>query len=342
MWFSRLFSSRKGKKYSNSFSAPASPYHHGGHGGDYRHFEALPSAKTSGGYTYIGTPMKGSGDSKKEESKGLASEFTVKDSSAYDFLWTIKSFSKVTVDNDSRLASGRFESNGYSWKLVLYPNGNIVNGQISLYLMLSRAASHPTEAVFKVSYELFLFDQNTGSTISEKGENLGQVQDEMGFRSMIGLKTFKDTSNGYLVKDSCMFGVKILQIVPIQTPTECMHPVEKVSHDYTWKIENFSKLDKKISHEKKFTAGDYLWSILIHPEGDQKSDIKVKGSNVSLYMYYHGSIQDTSAMKVSAEFTLSIIDQIEGNHKKKTYTEVFKCGHPGWGRKDFIDRKSVV
>ncbi|KAK8960280.1 hypothetical protein KSP40_PGU019835 [Platanthera guangdongensis] len=92
------------------------------------------------------------------------------------------------------------------------------------------------------------------------GENFGQVQDEMGFRSMIDLKTFRDSSNGYLVKDSCMFGVKIFQMVPIQTPTECMHPVEKVSHDYSWKIENFSKLDKKTSHEKKFTAGDYLWS----------------------------------------------------------------------------------
>ncbi|KAK8946691.1 hypothetical protein KSP39_PZI006774 [Platanthera zijinensis] len=308
MWFARLFSSRKAKQYSNR-------------------------------YAYAPTPLKGSGDAKKGESTGLPSEFTVKDSSAYDFLWTIKSFSKVTGDNDSRLASGRFESKGYSWKLILYPNGNIVNGQISLYLMLSRAASHPIEAVFKVSYELFLFDQNTGSTLSEKGENLGQVQDEMGFRSMIDLKTFRDSSNGYLVKDSCMFGVKILQMVPIQTPTECMHPVEKVSHDYSWKIENFSKLDKKTSHEKKFTAGDYLWSILIHPEGDQKSDIKVKGSNVSLYMYYHGSINDTSAMKVSAEFTLSIIDQIEGNHKKKTYTEVFKCAHPGWGRKDFIPLK---
>ncbi|KAK8960278.1 hypothetical protein KSP40_PGU019837 [Platanthera guangdongensis] len=56
-------------------------------------------------------------------------------------------------------------------------------------------------------------------------------------------------------------------------------------------------------------------------------------------MYYHGSIHDTSAMNVSVEFSLSIIDQIEGNHKKRTYTEVFKCSPPGRGWKDCIPLK---
>ncbi|KAK8923694.1 hypothetical protein KSP39_PZI019136 [Platanthera zijinensis] len=76
---------------------------------------------------------------------------------------------------------------------------------------------------------------------------------------MVDLKTFRDSSHGYLVNDSCMFGVKILQIIPMQTPTEYLHPMDKISHEFSWKIENFSKLDKNICHEKKFTAGDYLW-----------------------------------------------------------------------------------
>ncbi|XP_028553486.1 ubiquitin carboxyl-terminal hydrolase 12 isoform X2 [Dendrobium catenatum] len=260
MWLSRLFSGRKGAQYPKTLHNKGS--------GDLIKGE-MKGSKTSGGFT---------------------SDFTVKDSSAYDFLWTIKSFSKLPADNESKQTSGRFEAKGYSWKLILYPNGNIVNGQISLYLMLSRATSHPTEAVFKVSYELFLFNQKTGSTLSQKGENLVQVQDEMGFRNLIDLKGFKDSSNGYLLNENCMFGVKIFQVVPIQTNTECLQPVEKISHEYTWKIENFSKIDKKKSHERKFTAGDYLWSIVIHPEGDQKSDIKVKGKNMSLYLYYNGSI----------------------------------------------------
>ncbi|KAL0927911.1 hypothetical protein M5K25_002134 [Dendrobium thyrsiflorum] len=309
MWLSRLISGRKGAEYTKTTTA----LHNKG----------------------TGDLIKGD----RTDSKTSGGDFTVKDSSAYDFLWTIKSFSKLPTGNESKQTSGRFEAKGYSWKLTLYPNGNIVNGQISLYLMLSRAASHPTEAVFKVSYELFLFNQKTGSTLSQKGENLVQVQDEMGFRNLIDLKSFKESSNGYLPNESCMFGVKIFQVIPIQTNTECLQPVEKISHEHTWRIENFSKIDKKKSHERKFTAGDYLWSIVIHPEGDHKSDIKVKEKNVSLYLYYNGSIYDGSSTKVSAEFSLTIIDQIGGNHKKKTYTEVFKCAHPGWGRKDFISHK---
>lgn len=331
MWFSRLFSKRNGSQYPKSYSATASPYPYGDNG----HFpgEELPCAKSFGGFT-ASTPSLNKGS--KGENTGFTSDLTIKDSSAYDFLWTIKSFSKLPAGNESKQISGRFEAKGYSWKMILYPNGNIVNGQISLYVMLSRTNSHPSEAAFKVSYELFLFNQNTRSTLSEKGENLVQVQDEMGFRNFIDLKTFKSSSNGYLVNESCMFGVKILQVVPIKTNTECFQPVEKISHEYAWKIENFSKLDKKSSHEKKFTAGNYLWSIVIHPEGDQKSDIKVKEKNMSLYIYYDGSINDRTATKVSAEFSLTIVDQIGGNHKKKTYTEVFKSAHPGWGRRDFI------
>ncbi|KAK8960578.1 hypothetical protein KSP40_PGU008257 [Platanthera guangdongensis] len=187
--------------------------------------------------------------------------------------------------------------------------------------MLTEASSYSYESVFKISYELFIFDQNTGDTLSKKGENFGEVMDEMGFRSMIDLKTFKDPLNGYLVKNTCMFSVKILQHVFIQTPIECVRPMELVSHEYSWKIENFSKMDNKTCHYKKFTAGDYLWSLRIFQGKDQ---------NVALYMHYHGSIHDPSVGKVSVEFTLSIVDQIDGNHNQMTYNGVLKSD--GYGR----------
>ncbi|KAK8946631.1 hypothetical protein KSP39_PZI007429 [Platanthera zijinensis] len=275
--------------------------------------------------------------------RGIAKEFTIKDPAAYDFLWTIKSFSKFVCDNEGKQSSGIFKSKGFSWKLIIYPNGNIVNGQISLYLVPYIEMSHLSEALFKVSYELFLFDQNTGGTLSKKGENLGEFDDKMGFRNMIDLKSFRDSSNGYLMKDSCMFGVKILQIVPMQTPTECFYPMEKISHEFSWKIENFSKLDKKIRYTKKFTTGDYLWSIIIYPEGYKKTGNEVKDDNVSLYLSYDGTIQDIPEMKISVEFSLSIIDQIEGNHRRMTSTDVFKCSKAcqGWSKfiplKDFND-----
>ncbi|KAK8960344.1 hypothetical protein KSP40_PGU002866 [Platanthera guangdongensis] len=271
--------------------------------------------------------------------QGFANEFTVKDPTAYDFLWTIKSFSKFVGDTEGKQRSGKFNSKGYSWKLVLYPNGNIVNGQISLYLELCIVSSHLLEAMFKVSYELFLFDQNTEGTLSKKGENLCQLYDEIGFRSMIDLKMFRDSSNGYLMNDSCMFGVKILQIVPMQTPTECLYPMEKINHEFSWKIENFSKLDTKISHEKKFTAGGNLWSISIRQKGYQKTDIEVKDDYLSLHMNYNGSIHDQSTTKISIEFSLSIIDQIKGKHMKRTSTAVLKRSEPGWGWDAFITLK---
>ncbi|PKA61745.1 Ubiquitin carboxyl-terminal hydrolase 13 [Apostasia shenzhenica] len=250
---------------------------------------------------------------------GFEGELNVKDASAYDFLWTIKSFTLLTENSKSKQSSGRFGAKGYTWKLICYPNGNLSKNHISLYVMLAKAPEQQSEAVFKVSFQLFLFDKTSGSTFSRKGESHAQAYDEIGFRNFMDLKVFRNPSKGYLVNNSCMFGVKILQVTPIKTTTECLHPVKEITHEYSCKIDSFSKLDKTTSTDKKFTAGDYICSkeldqllgliksIHIHPDGDQTSD--AKGKHLSLYLYYYGSVSDVSATKVSAEFTLTIIDQ---------------------------------
>ncbi|PKA48616.1 Ubiquitin carboxyl-terminal hydrolase 13 [Apostasia shenzhenica] len=346
MSFWRLFCRGKKEKYSSSSNEGLLPSASLVSPGGYPQFskDELPQAKPSGFKPVPPSPLhqKGGGYSTKGELSGFESDLSiVNDANAYDFLWTIKSFSLLSGVSESRQTSGRFNAKSLTWKLVCYPNGNLIEDQISVYLMLSKAADHPSEAVFKVSYELFLFDQNNGSTFTRRGENLAQVFDEIGFRNFKDLSEFRSSSKGYLVKDCCMFGVKILQVVPIKTITECLHPVEKITHEFSWKIENFSSLDKKISHEKHFTAGQYLWSILLHPDptGDKKSH--ELGKNFSIYLYYYGSVRDESAAKVSAEFSLSVIDQIGRKHKKLNYTEVFKSTHPGWGKKDFMLKEDL-
>lgn len=180
---------------------------------------------------------------------------------------------------------------------------NMVNGQISLFLKLKKKVSDPIEALFQVSFELVLLNIYIERSISKKGEHLGICNDEMGFRNFIDLKKFKNSCKGYLINDVCMFGVKILHIVPIKTPIECLNPVEKVTSD--------------CKKKKKLRAREYhRWLISIYPKG-----IKENAERVSLCLRYHDSIHNTPSMKVETEWTTSKIDQIEGKHRKTT------CSH---------------
>ena len=63
---------------------------------------------------------------------------------------------------------------------------------------------------------------------------------EWRFDQFIPLKAFNDASNGYLVKDTCVFGAEVFVKERNIVKGECLS-MEKYAYSskYVWKVENF-------------------------------------------------------------------------------------------------------
>ena len=85
------------------------------------------------------------------------------------------------------------------------------------------------------------------------------MKTEWGFDQFLPLKTFEDSSKGYLVKDCCVFGAEVFVIKP-SGKREVLSMLKKPANGFsTWKIQYFSKLDKNSTLYKTFTAGGRSW-----------------------------------------------------------------------------------
>ncbi|KAH9687507.1 TRAF-like family protein [Citrus sinensis] len=212
---------------------------------------------------------------------------------------------------EEKYESGAFEAGGYKWKLVLYPNGNEsknVKDHISLYLAMADTSSLTFGWEVYAVFRLFLLDQNQ--------DNYLVVQDAMGkerrfnglklewcFDQFIPLKAFNDASNGYLVEDTCVFGAE---------------------------VENFSKSDKGRQESQVFNAGNHKWQIELHPMGTGVG----AGDHLSLFLALGDSTVES--VKVYAEFTLRILDQVGAKHRSFQAKYWFRRPSDGWGWPRFV------
>ncbi|XP_019055283.1 PREDICTED: ubiquitin carboxyl-terminal hydrolase 12-like [Nelumbo nucifera] len=188
---------------------------------------------------------------------------SIRDEPPTHYTLEIPSFSLLSKSLMERYDSGDFEAGG---KLGLYPNGDKArNGQdhISLYLVLSETNSLPPSFEVTALFRFFVFHQIHGNYLTledanGKGRCFLSVTREWGFAQLIDLQTFKDPSNGYLVNDTCCFGVEVFickernirkgERLSLISPSDFPN--------CTWKIENFSKLEEEFYHSDEFCAAD--------------------------------------------------------------------------------------
>nr|DAD45305.1 TPA_asm: hypothetical protein HUJ06_003535 [Nelumbo nucifera] len=219
-------------------------------------------------------------------------------------------------------------------KLGLYPNGDKArNGQdhISLYLVLSETNSLPPSFEVTALFRFFVFHQIHGNYLTLEGRCFLSVTREWGFAQLIDLQTFKDPSNGYLVNDTCCFGVEVFickernirkgERLSLISPSDFPN--------CTWKIENFSKLEEEFYHSDEFCAADRKWKMKLYPKGDSNG----KGNSISLYLLMVGKSPDE---KVYVEGKLRVLDQFNENHHESPVKQWFVGKPSGWGYHKFM------
>ena len=84
---------------------------------------------------------------------------------------------------------------------------------------------------------------------------------ESGFDQFIPLKDFNDSSNGYLVDDTCAFGAEVFVCRERSTGKgqSLIMMKDAITYKHTWRIDNYSSLVSECFVSKPFSTGKYKW-----------------------------------------------------------------------------------
>ncbi|XP_065872345.1 uncharacterized protein [Euphorbia lathyris] len=244
------------------------------------------------------------------------------------YLFEIQNFSHLLNAKRQSFQSSDFVVAGYTWRLRLshYPQGNknLVNEKqyLSLYLRLSESNSLPKDMEIDVFFQLFVYNQVQDNYLTVKGRvrRFRGIKSEWGFDELLPLDVFKDESNGYLIKDRCVFGAEIfvLDSKNIRRGESVSVVKELGDNTFTWNIQNFEKLKVERYRSEVFAIGGYKWSLEIYPNGESKQ----KGKNLSAFLYLEDSEALDPGEKLNVEYLLRIRDQFQEKHH-----ELFGCNN---------------
>ncbi|CAL5359411.1 unnamed protein product [Camellia sinensis] len=79
-----------------------------------------------------------------------------------------------------------------------------------------------------------------------------RMRTESGFAQLLPLTTFNDSSNGYLIHDTCVFGAEVF-VINYAGRRECLTVLKGLVTSRTWKIDKSSSLDDKVHYSDVFT-----------------------------------------------------------------------------------------
>ncbi|GMN71933.1 hypothetical protein TIFTF001_055982 [Ficus carica] len=190
--------------------------------------------------------------------------FQARDAVPSHHLLKIESFSTLSKAPIEKYVS-EFEAGGYKWNLSIYPSGDKnKDGQdhISIYLELVETSSHPAGWEVNAIFSFFVFDQVRDKYVGPQDARVRRfhcVKTQWGIEKFIDLKAFNNPSNGYLVNDTCSFGVEVF-VVKNTSKAERLSMIKNpVKFKYAWMFDSFST--KTLEHYESdfFVGGDYIW-----------------------------------------------------------------------------------
>ncbi|XP_039160100.1 MATH domain and coiled-coil domain-containing protein At3g58200 [Eucalyptus grandis] len=117
------------------------------------------------------------------------------------------------------------------------------------------------------------------------------------------LKTFTNPSNGYLVDDTCVFGVEVF-VIKSSGVGECLMLKESASYTHEWRISRLSSLGDE-SFSDVFTAGDHKWKVWLFPRGNLAN----RGQSLSMFLVLVDANNLASGQKMNVRFILRLKDQ---------------------------------
>uniref|UniRef100_A0A6N2NFQ9 MATH domain-containing protein n=1 Tax=Salix viminalis TaxID=40686 RepID=A0A6N2NFQ9_SALVM len=164
-------------------------------------------------------------------------------------------------------------------KLVLYPNGDKSrngDGYISLYLtplvsLLVGKSMHLQ--VFRILQDKYLM-------LDGGLRRFSAIKNKWGLSQMLSLSIFNNASNGYLIGDSCVFGVEVF-VIKNEGKGEHFSMIKDPSDvTFTWEVQKFSELTEEFYYSQVYLAARHKWKLKLFPNGNTKQ----RGKHLSLFL----------------------------------------------------------
>jgi hypothetical protein len=120
-------------------------------------------------------------------------------------------------------------------------------------------------------YTLPLLVNLNNSDANVRARRFHKFKTEWGFAQLLSHKILNDSSSGYLMDDTCIFGVEVI-VSKGPCKGECLSMINEPQRDYfTWKIDNFTALeDKDYASEEFIVEGqrwyDWCFALLYHSQ----------------------------------------------------------------------------
>ncbi|GMY23311.1 MATH domain and coiled-coil domain-containing protein At2g05420-like isoform X1, partial [Fagus crenata] len=263
------------------------------------------------------------------------------------YLLKIQSYSLLIDTGVEKYEGGVFEASGHKWRLSLYPKGNLkmnVIDHISLYLEILDIEKYPLGWEVNASFNLFVFDQKrdkflTNQDVDGTIRRFHDVKTEWGFNKFLSLISFNLQCNGYLVNDCCVFGAEVF-VHERSGKREFLSMIKEPPNGVmTWKLENFSALNKVAYYSQVFPVGDLKWKLLLYPKGIFDGVPKV----ISLFLCSCDCLDHCfqPEYKYFAEFKLRIKDQLNNKHVENSGKHWFSNSSNEWGFSQFLFLKDL-
>ncbi|XP_062164157.1 BTB/POZ and MATH domain-containing protein 5-like isoform X1 [Alnus glutinosa] len=270
---------------------------------------------------------------------------SIRDHPPTHYTFQIKNFSLLFGMEEEKCHSGEFEVGGYQWRLVLYPNGkknSDGNGHISLYLAIAHTNDLPLGWEVNVNIRFFVFDQIRDKYLTIQDANgrvrrFHNLKTEWGFAQLLSHDTLNDPSNGYLLDDTCVFGVEVF-VIKATGKGETLSMINQPQHNYfTWRIDNYSNLKGEAYFSEHFTVEGRRWELKLKPGGSETG----ADTCLSLYLCLGDSEILPPNRKLYAKYKLRIRDQVHGNHLEKTVENWFSDPNEGYGFHNFLSKRDL-
>ncbi|XP_037456691.1 uncharacterized protein LOC119327686 isoform X1 [Triticum dicoccoides] len=251
------------------------------------------------------------------------------------FKWRIDGFSSLLDKGEGWTNSSVFNIRGFNWYLMLNPRdrkSGDKNEYVSLKLVLTQTVSERSHLIAKATFKFLIYDQSYGKHHEEHqvSHNFQAASRVSGISCMIPLAKLKEQSSGFLVKDSCVFGIQFIKVVAVKgndvSETLFVQKISNICSDpqvYTWNIDDFFVL------KNPSTSPEFDQLITIYPSGSDKNP-----NYLSLYLNMKDSLHKDSA--ILADVSITIKDQETGKHKKLSARLQLKNCAPTWGWGKFI------
>lgn len=269
------------------------------------------------------------------------------------FIWQIDGFSSLLDKQEGWTNSGYFKIKDLNWYLQLNLKDRKSGDEreyVSLILVLSKTSGLEPDTIVEASFKLLIYDQAYGRHSEHEFSHRFQTTESSrssGISCMILVDTLKEPSSGFIVGDSCVFGVELIKLTTakVKDGSVTLHVQKRngfcsAREAYTWVIDDFLSL-KGRCYSPEFEIGGHKWYLTMYPSG---TGIDGDKEILSLYLHMAKPNGDASLQNsgVLVEVSLSIKDKVTSNRKTMTgRCQLQATEGEGWGWSNFMATKSV-